>query len=185
MKISDAQLIMLRRIAREGDLEIRHWGTGFGLRRSSIAALAGHGLLKYYPGVTRDISCCMTSAGYAFLKAMDDDESKKPEPTDTCRQSVARSGGLGMATSSKLVSGQRQVLAYLVENHSSKHGHSGRDISSALGHRAAYWASEKLRVLERRGLVKSFRTGPTGAYLYHATTAEMELASTEEESSKC
>lgn len=69
---------------------------------------------------------------------------------------------------------QMQILRFLVKDYASDRHLSGRAISSALGHRASYWASDKLRSLEEKGLARNSAISPKGSYLYQATLAGID-----------
>lgn len=69
-----------------------------------------------------------------------------------------------------LTSAQEQVLLYLVDHRDGTKGHASRDVSIGLGHRAAYWADEKLRSLQTKGFV--VRSISTDGRLEYAPTDE-------------
>ncbi len=77
MKLTPTQLANLRRLAREEDLAVRLWGSGFGLRRPTVKALAELGLVQYDSSIETDLACGMTKAGYDLLKSIDDVPAKE------------------------------------------------------------------------------------------------------------
>ncbi len=94
MKPTATQLANLKRLAKEGDLAIRMWGTGFGLRRPTVKTLADLGLVQYDPSIKTHIACGMTTAGYDLLKSTEGSPAKEHKLTDMDRQVLLALYGL-------------------------------------------------------------------------------------------
>lgn len=74
MKLSPAQLRVLKRLGREPDNYLRAWGAGFGISRLSVRALSHRGLITYDEAAKGGVCCAITDAGRRALQ----DTGEKP-----------------------------------------------------------------------------------------------------------